>query len=105
MTLKPRELRITINQEFADAEDFVSQYVSNISTSGVFIRCDERLEIGTKVNLHFTVLADDIETIEGIGEVIRHQDSPRGIGVEFRSISEETMELIERLVEQVADEL
>lgn len=51
-----------------------------------------------KVNLQFTVLDDEIETIEGIGEIVRLQDDPKGIGVEFRELTEETMQLIERLV-------
>lgn len=96
--LKPRDPRITINKEFASAEDFVGQYVSNISTSGVFVRCDAEISVGTHVNLNFTILADEIETITGIGEVVRVQDNPSGIGVEFRSLSEESMALIERLV-------
>jgi Tfp pilus assembly protein PilZ len=72
--------------------------VSNISTSGVFVRCGEKVAIGTHVNLNFTVLTDDIETITGIGEVVRVQENPSGIGVEFRSLSEESMAIIERLV-------
>lgn len=89
---------MTVNKEFASAEDFVDQYVSNISTSGVFVRCDEELTVGTHVNLQFTILADEVETISGIGEIVRVQEEPRGIGVEFRSMSEESMALIERLV-------
>ena len=100
--LKPRDPRVTINKEFASAEDFVDQYVVNISTSGVFVRCDEELDVGMHVNLNFTILAEDIETITGIGEIVRVQANPRGIGVEFRSLSAESMELIERLVAQQA---
>lgn len=96
--LKPREPRVTINKEFASAEDFVDQYVVNISTSGVFVRCDDELTVGMHVNLDFTILAEEIETITGIGEVVRLQVNPRGIGVEFRSMSAESMELIERLI-------
>lgn len=62
------------------------------------MRCDEDLEIGTMVNLQFTILADEIETIEGIGEIVRLQDDPKGIGVEFREMTEATMALIEELV-------
>lgn len=91
-------MRITVNHEFASAEDFVDQYVTNISTSGVFVRCDEDLKIGTQVNLQFTILDDEIETVQGIGEIVRLQDNPKGIGVEFRELTEETMALIERLV-------
>ena len=76
----------------------MSQYVSNISTSGVFVRSGEVVEVGTHVNLNFTILMDEVETITGIGEVVRIQESPAGIGIEFRSLSEESMEIIERLV-------
>jgi Tfp pilus assembly protein PilZ len=76
----------------------VAQYVSNISTSGVFVRCGEEVSVGTHVNLNFTILAEEIETITGIGEVVRVQENPSGIGVEFRSLSQESMALIERLV-------
>ncbi len=51
-----------------------------------------------QVNLKFTILADEIEIIEGVGEIVRVQEEPRGIGVEFREMTEETMTLIERLV-------
>ncbi|MCP4444024.1 MAG: hypothetical protein GY811_01600 [Myxococcales bacterium] len=90
-----------VNQEFASAEDFVDQYVSDISTSGVFVRCDEDLEVGMRVNLQFTILDEEIESIEGIGEIVRLQEDPKGIGVEFRELSEESMVFIERLVAKV----
>ncbi len=97
--LKARDTRVTINSEFASAEDFVSQYVRNISTSGVFVRCGDLVAVGTHVNLNFTILTDDdIETITGVGEVVRVQEDPSGIGVEFRSLTEESMAIIERLV-------
>ena len=62
------------------------------------MRCDDELEVGTQVNLQFTILDDEIETIEGIGEIVRLQEEPRGVGVEFREVTEETMALIERLI-------
>jgi Tfp pilus assembly protein PilZ len=78
--------------------------VSNISTSGVFVRCGEVVPIGTHVNLNFTILSDEIDTITGVGEVVRIQDNPAGIGIEFRSLSEESMAIIERIVgEKVGD--
>lgn len=79
----------------------MSQYVSNISTSGVFVRCGATVPIGTHVNLNFTVLTDEIETITGVGEVVRVQEKPSGIGVEFRSLTEDSMAIIERLVAQI----
>ncbi len=52
------------------------------------------------MNLNFTVLADEIETITGVGEVVRIQEKPAGMGIEFRSLSEESMAIIEGLVAQ-----
>lgn len=64
----------------------------------MFVRCGEVVPIGTHVNLNFTILTDDIETITGVGEVVRIQENPSGIGIEFRSLSEESMAIIERIV-------
>lgn len=97
MTLTPREPRITINKEFASAEDFIDQYVCNISASGVFVRCDEEVPVGTHVDLNFTILLEEIETIKGIGEVVRISTTPAGLGIEFRSLSEDSMALIEMI--------
>ena len=74
--------------------------MSNISTSGVFVRSGEVVEVGTHVNLNFTILMDEVETITGIGEVVRIQESPAGLGIEFRSLSEESMAIIERLMDE-----
>ena len=63
--------RVTINKEFESFDAFIQEYVTNISRTGVFIRAQEPLAVGTKVNLQFTVIMEDIETIEGIGEVTR----------------------------------
>ena len=63
--------RLTINKEFESFDAFIQEYVTNISRTGVFIRAQEPLAVGTKVNLRFTVIMDDIETIDGIGEVVR----------------------------------
>lgn len=72
--------------------------MSNISVSGVFVRFGGAIAVGTHVNLNFTILCEEVETISGVGEVVRVQECPSGIGVEFRSMSEESMALIERLV-------
>jgi len=101
---KKRDQRIKINSEFASPEAFVDQYVSDLSTSGVFVHCTEDIAIGTEVNMHFTVLDEEIEIIEGIGEVVRIQKNPKGVGIEFRVLEEETMQLIERLVAKAGTE-
>lgn len=92
--------RKTINHEFETVDQFIDEYVTNISRSGVFIRSDEPLPIGTRVNLRFTVIQDELETIEGIGEVVRtvEKGSRKGMGVVFVEMSQVSKELIERIL-------
>ena len=94
----PRANRVDINHEFASVEDFISEYVSNISSSGVFIRSKDPLPVGTKVNLKFTVLMDDIETIEGVGQVVRVSERPKGMGVVFTHLTEHSKDLLAKLL-------
>jgi hypothetical protein len=82
--------RFTINKEFESFDAFIQEYVTNISRTGVFIKSQQPLPIGTRVNLRFTVIMDDIESIEGVGEV----------GVVFRELSTYSKDLIEKLLVQ-----
>lgn len=88
--------RVTINKEFESFDSFIQEYVTNISRTGVFIRAQKPLPIGTKVNLHFTVIMEDIETIEGEGEVVRLEKD--GMGVVFRELSGYSKNLIDKLL-------
>jgi uncharacterized protein (TIGR02266 family) len=90
--------RVTINKEFDSFDQFIQEYVTNISRSGVFIKTREPLPIGTEVNLRFTVIMDDIETIEGIGTVVRVDAEPPGMGVVFKELSSYSQRLIEKLL-------
>ena len=94
------EERVTINKEFESFDAFIHEYVTNISRTGVFIKSKTPLPVGTKVNLRFTVIMDDIETIEGIGEVMRLHEDPPGMGVVFREIGGYSKAIIERLLTQ-----
>ena len=93
-----REPRIVINREFRSIEEFIHEYVTNISRSGVFVRSKTPLPIGTQVNLRFTVIMDDIETIEGVGEVVRVHDDPPGMGVVFTELSSYSQGLLDKLL-------
>src|SRR5262249_13958633 len=53
-----KDERVTINKEFESYEAFITEYVTNISRSGVFVRSKSPLAIGTQVNLRFTVIMD-----------------------------------------------
>ena len=98
MISKRAEERVTINKEFESFDTFIEEYVTNISRSGVFIRSKHPLEVGTEINLYFTVLMDDIETIEGVGEVVRVEKDPPGMGVVFTQLSRYSEAIIERLL-------
>jgi uncharacterized protein (TIGR02266 family) len=94
------EQRVTINKEFDSFDQFIQEYVTNISRTGVFIKTKEPLPIGTTVNLRFTVIMDDIESVEGEGEVVRVEADPPGMGVVFRKLSGYSQGLIEKLLTQ-----
>lgn len=94
--------RVRVNREFDTMEEFIAEYVSDISRTGVFIRSDDPLPKGTKVDLRFTVVDEDMETIEGIGEVTRvvqpGRASPPGMGVVFIELTSASQRLVHRLL-------
>jgi uncharacterized protein (TIGR02266 family) len=96
--LVARDDRVTINHEFSSVDEFIAEYVTNISRSGAFIKTKEPLPLGTKVNLKFTVIIDELETIEGLGEVVRVQTDPPGMGVVFVELTSHSQDLIAKLI-------
>lgn len=94
----PRAERTTINKEFASIGDFLLEYVTDVSVSGVFIRSKDPLPPGTRVNLKFTVILDELEVLEGIGEVVRVQKNPSGMGVVFRELTPASQRLLETII-------
>jgi Tfp pilus assembly protein PilZ len=95
---KRGEGRLTINKEFESFDAFIQEYVTNISKTGVFVRTQSPLPIGTKVNLCFSVITDTVETIEGVGEVVRVEANPSGMGVVFRELSTYSRDLLDKLL-------
>ncbi len=94
--------RVPINQEFGCINEYIAEYVSSISHGGVFIRSKNPLPMGTRVTLKFSVIVDDIETVEGEGEVVRVETDPEemGMGVAFTRLSAESKALIDRIFER-----
>ncbi len=90
--------RVTINKEFDSIDAFISEYVANVSRTGVFIASRNPLPVGTLVNLSFSVLIDGVQTIEGMGEVVRVEDNPPGMGLVFRELSSASETIITRLL-------
>ena len=96
------EARKSVNREFASVDEFIAEYVTNLSRSGVFIKSDEPLPVGTRVNLKFTVIMDELETIEGIGEVVRAvhpgEGPTPGMGVVFIELTNVSRQLVEKIL-------
>ncbi len=96
------ETRQTVNREFASVDEFLAEYVANISRSGAFIRTDDPLPVGTRVALKFTVIMDELETIEGVGMVVRRVPpggpEPAGMGVVFTELTAYSRALIEKIM-------
>ena len=90
--------RVTINKQFDSFDQFVTEYVTNVSGNGVFIRSDTPLPVGTEITLKFSVVLDEIESVEGTGIVVRVENDPPGMGVVFKELSAYSKELVERLL-------
>ena len=96
----PRAARVRINEEFAPVDAFINEYVCDISSTGVFIRSKDPLPIGTKVNLKFSIILDELHVVEAAGEVVRHSHKPLGMGVAFRAVGPEAQKIIGRAVKE-----
>jgi len=98
MTNARQSERVTINIAFDTFDQFIEEYVTNISRSGAFVKTGTPLPVGTAVDLRVTVVMDGIETIEGVGEVVRVDSDPAGMGVVFRELRGYSAQLIEKLL-------
>jgi hypothetical protein len=58
--------------------------------------------VGTRVALRFTVVLDELETMEGVGQVVRlvppGGPEPAGIGVVFTELSRYSRDLLEKII-------
>lgn len=96
----PRPPRIPVEHEYGVTEEHVGQFVTNVSRSGAFIRTKRPLPVGSTVDLNFTIVDDDLYTIEGVGEVVRASSDPLGMGVQFVSLTAESKKVLDRLLEK-----
>jgi uncharacterized protein (TIGR02266 family) len=98
----PLETRVLL--KFDRFSGFISEYSSNISQGGMFIRTQSSEPVGTILDFGFR-LGDGYELIHGRGEVVwvREQDEsperPAGMGIRFLDLNQESGELIRMMVE------
>jgi hypothetical protein len=93
-----RSERVTINKDFDSFDQFRDEYVMNLSRSGVFVRTANPMPVGTEIDLCFSVVMEGVETIEGVGEVVRVETDPPGMGIVFRKLTRCSDRIVERLL-------
>ena len=100
MTDQRNHNRYDVNDEFDSIADYTAEYVTNISKGGVFIRTKDPLKNGTRVNLRFSVILEDFETIEGEGQVVRvvNEGDDPGMGVAFISLTDRSRRVLARVI-------
>ncbi len=98
-------LSLLIQYRFDTLDDFLAEYSTNISMGGMFIRTEQPREVGSLIYLQF-YLRDGAKLIEGLGRVVRvaepdpeDPDAEHGMGVEFVNFDDESMRLVEHIVE------
>lgn len=80
-----RAERVSVNAPF-EADSGTPAWVRDLSERGVFLQTRQRAPIGAEVSMQFTVLLDDPVSIRANGRVVRHQDDPSGMGIEFTDL-------------------
>jgi uncharacterized protein (TIGR02266 family) len=93
---------VDVNLEF-DSLERLTEYVSNISRTGCFIRAQDPWPVGTRLNLRFTLLLDDPEILEGVGEVVRVSERPRGMGLRFIELPMRSRKIIDEILARKAE--
>ena len=81
-------------------EAFINEYVSDLSSTGVFVKSRDPLPVGTRVNLKFSVILDELYVVEAGGEVVRNSRQPLGMGVAFRWVGPDAQRLIGRAIKE-----
>jgi len=78
---------------------------SNVSAGGMFVECNQKLPIGTKVLVRFSVPMIAKYPFHAEGEVVRvGMDSISGLAIRFTKISEDDCALLGELAESQSQE-
>lgn len=92
--------RVPINRRFESLASFIDQYAYDLSRTGCFVRTDQPLAVGTMVRFKYTIVTDQIEQIEGTGEVMRVSKGPKGMGLRFATLTPESEAFIRRITDE-----
>ena len=92
--------RIRVNRQFHPYGGHIRECVLNLSRGGAFIASNGRLpKPGSRIRLSHTIVSDRIETLEGVADVVRTSESPRGMGVRFVSLTGDSEKTLDGLLD------
>lgn len=87
---------------FSNSTQFARQYIENISIGGLFVRTDQKPDMGSMVPIEFTIPGQNNQpgrTFQLVGQVCRVTDS--GIGLQFANLAPEMRHELEDYVRSV----
>ena len=99
----PLETRVSLR--FERFSGFISEFSSNISPGGMFVKTQAPSPVGTLLDFEFQ-LGDGYPLIKGTGEVTwlrsdeQGPDKPAGMGLRFLRLSKGSRELIYKIVDE-----
>lgn len=88
---------VTVRVEVASVDALFSEFTRNINEGGMFIATDKPLAIDESLELHFQ-LPGTGEPVKATGRVVRIQEEPPGMGIEFEELDRAARERINELV-------
>lgn len=90
--------------KYGNAEQFFTDYIQNISRGGIFVPTYNPLPKGTRLRISFSLPYWDalIETQGVVVHSVRSNPmqgaTPAGMGIQFQTLREEYLELIDKYV-------
>ena len=87
-----------LSPAFSELDPRTTTPVSNLSRYGVFVHMSKLHPVGAIIDLCFTVFEDDPVLFRAVGRVVRHQDDPRGMGVEFEQLDDANIRIVEEIL-------
>lgn len=92
--------RVRVNCQFHPFGGHIRECVMNLSRGGAFIASNGELaQPGANIRLSHTIVSDRIETLEGVARVVRTSESPRGMGVRFVRLTQDSEQTLEGLLD------
>ncbi|MEM9292973.1 MAG: TIGR02266 family protein [Acidobacteriota bacterium] len=100
------DLQAEVDLEFESFQGFLSEFASNLSVGGMFVRSEQPAPAGTRLDFVLK-LKDDFKLVYGKGQVVwartpetAGSELEAGMGVRFLELRGESRELIQRIVDQ-----